>query len=278
MAEQLTLNQLVLGSSPSRGTILLLWRTFPTLFWQEPVFRDSLKTMRLVVRFWLLLPFLLLVGGRASAQVVYDNTSGIVTNLVYKFSKEYGDEIFLAPGNRSVSEFVFQYFGDFNPTNDPGAEAVVRFYENNGPDGLPGPQTALMPGSLLWQSPAIPLLTGYNIVTLGVPLVEVPDNFTWTVRFTGLSGADGNAAGLMLADPPTIGLPLPGGRVGSYWDAWVKDDPNRDDSWSLINFGFGPTDPKASFYARVTAVPEPRTWILLGAGTAVLWRMRRNRR
>lgn len=216
--------------------------------------------------------------GPASAQVVYDNTSGVTTNVVYKFSREYGDEVYLVAGNRNVSEFVFQYFGDFNPTNSPDGEATLRFYANDGPDGDPGSPSVLMPGSLLWESPTIPLLTGYNIVTLGVPFVEVPDQFTWTVLFSGLSGADGDAAGLMLSDPPSIGLPLANGRVGSYWDAWIRNVPGNDDSWALINFGFGPNDPKANFYARVTTVPEPGTWALLGLGAVLIWAARQQRR
>lgn len=226
-------------------------------------------------RFWaaLVVTMALTAGaaGQAMAQtLVYDNTTHVRTNLVYKFSREYGDEVFLEAGYRTVSEFAFQYFGDFNPTNRVGASAVVRFYENDGVDGIPGPKTALMPKTVLWESPSIPLLPGYNLVTLGVPLVEVPDSFTWTVKFSGVTGANQDAAGLVLADPPTVGQPLPDGRFGSYWDAWIRDDPNREDGWSLINFGFGPNDPKANFYAQIRAVPEPQTWGLLAAGGVFL--------
>jgi len=219
------------------------------------------------------------VAGPALAQtLVYDNTSNVRTNLVYKFSREYGDEVFLANGYRTISQFAFQYFGDFNPTNRLDASAKVRFYVNDGPDGIPGASVALMPGKLLWESDPFPLLTGYNIVTLGIPFVDVPDSFTWTVQFSGVTGANRDAAGLVLADPPTVGLPLANGRFGSYWDAWIRDDPTRVDSWSLINFGIQPADPKANFYAQIYAVPEPSTWaLLLGGGMALAlasWRRR----
>ncbi len=211
------------------------------------------------------------VAGKAVAQtLIYDNTTNVRTNLVYKFSREYGDEVFLEAGYRTVSEFAFQYFGDFNPTNRLDATAVVRFYENDGVDGILGPKTALMPKTVLWESAPIALIPGYNVITLGVPFVDVPDSFTWTVKFSGVTGANNDAAGLVLADPPTVGQPLPDGRFGSFWDAWIRDDPNREDGWSLINFGFRPNDPKANFYAQIRAVPEPQTWGLLAAGGVFL--------
>jgi hypothetical protein len=42
------------------------------------------------------------------------------------------------------------------------------------------------------------------------------------------------------------------------------------DSWSLINFGFRENDPKANFYARIHAVPEPSTWALMVSGGVLL--------
>lgn len=217
------------------------------------------------------LAFGLAFAGSAVAQtLVYDNTANIQTNVVYKFSREHGDEVFLAGGYRTISEIAFQYFGDFDPLTRLNGAVRVRFYVNDGPDGAPGASVALMPGRVLWESGSIPLLTGYNLVTLGVPFVNVPDSFTWTVQFTGVTGANKDSAGLVLADPPTVGMPLANGRFGSYWDAWIRDDPNRADGWSLINFGFKPEDPKANFYARIYAVPEPSTWMLLAGGSLVL--------
>ena len=228
-----------------------------------------------IQRVWSGLAILLALSGAAAGKAVaqtliYDNTTNVRTNLVYKFSREYGDEVFLEAGYRTVSEFAFQYFGDFNPTNRLDATAVVRFYENDGVDGIPGQKTALMPKTVLWESAPIALTPGYNVVMLGVPFVDVPDSFTWTVKFSGVTGADKDSAGLVLADPPTVGQPLPDGRFGSFWDAWIRDDPNREDGWSLINFGFRPNDPKANFYAQIRAVPEPQTWGLLAAGGVFL--------
>lgn len=211
----------------------------------------------------------------AQSQVVYDDTQHVTVDgkgapLFYRFSKQYGDDINLAPGYRDVARFTFQYYGDFTPASSPGAALTIRFYANDGAKALANVQTSQMPGTLLWESAQVPLVAGYSTVSLDVPNVTVPDRFTWTVEFSGVTGAVGNAAGLILADPPTVGAPLANGRFGSYWDAWVKGDPSKVDSWSLINFGFGPTDPKANFFAKVEAVPEPGTWALLAFGGGLL--------
>lgn len=211
------------------------------------------------------LPFLLgaVAGERGFAQfLVYDNTKHPRTNAVYRFSREYGDEVFLGNGNRALSQLTFQYFGDFNPVTNKTAAARLRIYLNDGKDGIPGPKTALMPKTLLFESPAIPLASGFNQATVELPSVQVPESFTWTVQFTGMSFAVNDSAGLVPCDPPTIGAALPDGKRGSFWDAWIRDDPNRVDAWSLLNFGFKPADPKASFYCRIYATPDDGTWAL----------------
>ncbi len=190
-----------------------------------------------------------------SAEVVYNNTTNVFAQL-YRFSREHGDEVELAGSSRVVTEFVFQYFADF--TNRPDARFRVRFYANDGPDAMPGPQTALAPGSLLWESDPQELRKGAHAPILPVPGIQVPDRFTWTVEFTGVTGASGDSAGLILADPPTVGRRLGDGRVGSYYDAWIRANSQPGAPWTLINFGFGLTDPKANFYARISAEEDPR--------------------
>ena len=211
----------------------------------------------------------------AHADVVYDNTQHptvdkLGNGLFYRFSHEYGDDINLAPGYRDISRITFEYYGDFDPTKAPGANLTVRLYDNDGAKAIPSLSTSQMPSTLLWESDKVPLLTGYSIITMDVPEVMVRDRLTWTVEFGGLTGAVGNSAGLILADPATVGAPLANGRFGSYWDAWIKADPNNASSWSLINFGFGANDPKANFFVRVEAIPEPGTWALLAGGAGLL--------
>ncbi len=211
----------------------------------------------------------------ACADVVYDNTQHPTLDakgngMFYRFSHEYGDDINLAPGYREVSRLTFEYFGDFDPSKVANASLTLRVYANDGVRALSNVTTSQMPSTLLWESDKTPLLPGYSIVSLDLPNVTVPDRFTWSVQFNGVTGAVGNSAGLILADPATIGAPLANGRFGSYWDAWVKSDPNKADSWSLINFGVGANDPKANFYVRVEAVPEPGVWALMACGAGLL--------
>jgi hypothetical protein len=205
----------------------------------------------------------------AFADVVYDNSLNSIEAVRYGIT-EFGDEISLAAGERKVSNFSFQYYGDFAPATSPSASYQLQFYRNDGSDALPGSSTALRPSSLLWQSPVVPLINDYKIESISVPLIQVPDTFTWTVKFSGLSGSTGDRAGLILADPAVVGATLPNGAIGSYNDFWVKANANDSQSWALEIFGVGPGVAKGNFYVKVEAVPEPGTWVLLIAGTGLL--------
>lgn len=215
----------------------------------------------------------------AQAQVVFDNTANLINKTPEFFSgNEYGDELALAGSARTVTSFDFAYFGNFGTT--PNAGYSIRFYANDGSDAFPGTPTALRPGTVLWDSGSQPLFNGVNSVSLTVPGVVVPDRFTWSVTFSGIDGTAGHQAALMLANPATVGALLPGNGVlpdviGSYDDFWKKDDAGDANSWALYNLGFGATDPKGNFYAKVTATPEPGVWALGVTGAALLWAGRR---
>lgn len=210
----------------------------------------------------------------AQSQVVFDNTSNLINKTPeFSFGNEYGDELALAGTARHVTDFAFAYFGNFTISD---ASYNIRFYANNGTDAFAGAPTALRPGTLLWDSGSQPLFNGVNSVSLTVPEVQVPDKFTWSVTFQGLDGTEGKKAALMLANPATVGALLPGNGtlpdvIGSYDDFWKKDDAGNNDSWTLYSFGFGPNDPKGSFYAKVTATPEPGVWALGLSGIALIW-------
>lgn len=214
----------------------------------------------------------LLVGATtASAAVVFDNTLNVQPGFGAQTTKEYGDEIALAGSDRYVTELRFQYNGDF-ATTIPTPQATVRIYANDGPSALPGQTTAPRPGTLLWESGPLSLATGDNSVSVA-PNILVPGIVTWSIEFSGLSGAEGDRAALTLANPPTVGGELLGGVIGSYNDYWVKTDPNNDDSWALRRIDGNP----ANFYAQVTAIPEPSTIALAVLGLGGLWLVQRRR-
>ena len=210
----------------------------------------------------------------ASAAVVFDNTLNVQPGFKADTSKQYGDEISLSGTDRYVTELRFQYQGDFELTI-PTPTATVRIYANDGPSALPGQSTAPRPGTLLWESGPLNLAPGDNVVSVA-PNVLVPNVVTWSIEFSGLSGAPGDRAALTISSPPTVGGQLPGGVTGSFDDYWVKVDPSNSESWAIKKIEGQPSN----FYAHVTAIPEPSTVALaiLGFGGLAYFQRRRSTR
>jgi len=230
------------------------------------------KPLALLRTFIALLLWLLLASAQAQLvrrEIVYDNTRFPVLvdgNQQYlSRTNEIGDEISLAGTARIVTEFLFEYFGDFRPDGDERAR--VRFYANDGPGVYLKPQT------VLWDSGwTLPVGTNrYARMSLQIPDIVVPDTFTWSVEFEGVTQTDGDRLGLLLYHPPTVGAPLAGGKIGSYNDYWR----NTRGVWSFFQINNGAIP--ANFAARVIAVPEPSTLgLALAAGIVwVGWRCRR---
>jgi hypothetical protein len=170
-------------------------------------------------------------------------------NANYNFANgpgttEAGNEVVLAGSATSdfISSFAFQY--DLGgPGSTAGVTADLKFYANN---GTPTASTAGYPppGKVLFDSGPFSLggpTTGQTANFYQADLgggVDVPQDFTWTVTFTGLLA--NQYAGLALYGPATVG--------GNYGDAWE----NLTGSWDLINS----VGPDAPTFGAVINVPD----------------------
>jgi hypothetical protein len=196
------------------------------------------------------------------AELVYDNSvNDLGIRFVAQNGVQIGDQVTLVGTSRRLTDFSCEYFG----TNFSGNEfATIRLFENNGPlfNGI-----ANAPGSLLFDSGPMSI-TPTNRATVGwlwnatEPAVDVPDNFTWTIEFTGIE--PGEQAGLDLYAPVALGE--------SYGDYWQLNGAN----WVLLQNTNGTT---VNFASRIQAtVPEPSSMVLLALGGIVgafVWNRRR---
>jgi hypothetical protein len=197
-------------------------------------------------------PFLvtLLAGAwcEARAELIYDNTTTrLGTSLLFS-ALQMGDEVQAAGTARLVSELQV---GVSQQGTAGTADLRARLYANDGPAG--------QPGSLLWESALrddVALTGGIDLIAFPVPLVLVPDTFTWTIQ---ISDARPIAVGLPFFHPPTVG--------SSPDYAWF----GGPGSWTRQT-----VPSPVNLMARVTAVggagavPEPSSAALALAGLAGL--------
>ncbi|MDA7512811.1 Ig-like domain-containing protein, partial [Verrucomicrobia bacterium] len=179
-------------------------------------------------------------------ETVYENSQEDVS-VTHARLEEFGDEIILAGDNRKIIRFEFEYFGKFEADGDE--TCVLRFYRNDGEalvvDRDDGEELVLddkAPGTLIYESQPFTLLPGYNTAVIQGINVEVPDKFTWTVKFDGLTGFSKDRAALVLTDPPNIGK--------SFDDFWVR----FGSGWGTWRFK---GDPIANFACRATSEYDP---------------------
>jgi len=181
-------------------------------------------------------------------EIVYDNSDGENTDF-FPWSEEYGDELLLKnpPAGQPwiLTDFLFEYFGDFTTQGDE--KARLRIYQNDGPGKYPSPK------SILYDSGVFPIDPGYQTKVLSGLAVTVPNDLTWTIQFSGMRGVKGDQAGLLLRNPPSIGK--------SFKDFWI----NGANGWTLSqiepqnpNLPPDPVtnpDPIENFACRLYAAP-----------------------
>src|SRR4051812_21146315 len=187
--------------------------------------------------------------------VVYEDSTGYSGQFNHS-ANEYGDEIILSGTARLVTQFQFEYYGGFVPQGNESAR--VRFYANTGP---------AWQNTKYWITPAptplfetlIPVGTGFNTATITVPYVQVPDHFTWTIQFFGVTMTANDSAGLLFYGVPTIGK--------GY----------TNDFWELLPIGWTPLGVSGlinNFAAKITAVdavpPPPALNATANGGDFVL--------
>jgi PEP-CTERM motif len=197
---------------------------------------------------------LLLVGvwSEAHAGTIYDNTTTPQGGFGFTALQQHGGEVHAAGTDRLVTDlFIGMYRKGVAGTNDMQA----RLYAN---DGLGG-----KPGTLLWESPllqSVHLTGGIDLIDFSVPMVLVPDTFTWTVQISNISVA----VGLPAFDPPTVGS------SPTNWEG-------NGTMWGQV-----PGSPYEARVEAVAEVPEPSSALLLLAGSGLVlcgrvWSGRRGR-
>lgn len=192
----------------------------------------------------------------ARGEVVFDNTHKDFLNMYWPSALEYGDEVFLAGTGRTVREFQAEYFGEF--AAKVGPTAIVRFYRNDGASPN-GEGQFSEPGTLLYQTESLPVYPGYNVLAVRDLAIDVPNHFTWTIQFSGLSGSYSNRAGLVFYDPAAVGM--------SYDDFWLKLASGK---WQPCSFD---ANPKANFATRIIATPDTTAEIVSRESVAEGYRL-----
>jgi hypothetical protein len=193
----------------------------------------------------------LLCSSSLNAQMTVFEDSQLFSGVYARTANEYGDEVILAGTARILTKIKFEYAADlfFN-----GDEKVrLRIYPNSGPAWMGNSDYPLVSERPLWESPYFYIDRGFHTKEIVIPSIKVPDRFTWTVQFYGISmqtgivtpdpGITNDVAGLLFYGLAHIGL--------TYDDFWER----------LFGVGWTPVRVggvyKNNFGAQITAIPEP---------------------
>jgi len=156
-----------------------------------------------------------------------------------------GDSITLDRTERTICQFVLMLSSSEPTVLDT---LTVRFYSQDGP----------WPDAEIWSGTVCNVaVDGPRAVVFDIepPYVVVPDDLTWA------ASADSLVAGLATFDPPTVGY------SGNYWF-----DLDDIEGWLAFDLG---DDMVANFGAKLVAIPEPATALLLVSGALFAARRRR---
>jgi hypothetical protein len=170
---------------------------------------------------------------------------------------EFGDEVILDvhPLDRLwiLTDFQFEYFGDFTPEGDE--KARVRIYLNDGP-----PEKKYPPTTVLFDSGEFAVLPAYQVGNFSGLSITLPDDptwtrVTWTVQFSGMRNVNGDRASLILRSETDVGH--------NFKDFWMNDQ----NGWGLktlepANPSLPPDpitnpDPIEKFGSRMYGIPSP---------------------
>jgi hypothetical protein len=187
--------------------------------------------------------FLSLLIAPAQGAIVYENATTF-EGLFNDSKLETGDEMTLAGSERLLTEFSFEYYGNFTVTGDERAR--VRLYQMN---GAPGDNPFATPGTLLYESGFFNVGTGYGTVNIADLAVFVPGNtLSFSVEFTGISSTE--SVGLLYYDPPTVGSSDAyfWEKENGVWSAVATDDTGN-------NFAAQVKAELALFISQVRPVP-----------------------
>ena len=129
----------------------------------------------------------------------------------FPIGTEIGDEILPGTMGRRLTDFEFELWSAYRENDNPAA--VLKIYNNDG-NLTEGGSGQRQPGTVLYESDAVVLTGGFQTVSLEDINIDVSSSLTWSVKFSGLSGAFNSRAGLVYAGDPAVGE--------SYDNFWEK--------------------------------------------------------
>jgi hypothetical protein len=214
-------------------------------------------------------------AGVRGAILYQDTTHNTGQVMNFPNGDQIGEQIWLGTGTTPMylTNFSFQYYSPV--TNAGPVQADVILYQNNGApfNGYSTPfSTFFVSGWFNLPSPWS--VSGTNSATVIFQLSDLqagafplapnfilPSNFTFSVSFRGLQGAD--SVGLPIFNPPSVGF-----NAGDYWY-------DVSGNWELLTNSIGPIAFGAQFLG--TPIPEPSVICLGALGVVALTAMGRRR-